>query len=156
MIQKYQYHSYDRGYQRLMWTTGKTKQSDVMGKVNHLLQENHWSKDPYRCVYFDLFRLRGPQRHEKSHWGDNIHGTLSVAKKVLVKRLDTKSSTQAELVCVIEYLPYNLQVIIFLHCKGYGIINNLVYQDNQSAIRMDKNGRNYCTGNSIHINIRYF
>ena len=36
------------------------------------------------------------------------------------------------------------------------MINNTVYQDNQSAIRMDKNGRNSCTGNSRHINVRYF
>ena len=29
-------------------------------------------------------------------------------------------------------------------------------QDNMSAIRMEKNGRNSCTGNSRHIDIRYF
>ena len=35
-------------------------------------------------------------------------------------------------------------------------MNNIVYQDNQGAISMEENGRNSCTGNSIHINIRYF
>ena len=31
-----------------------------------------------------------------------------------------------------------------------------MYQDNQSAIKMKKNGRHLCTGKSSHINIRYF
>ena len=43
-----------------------------------------------------------------------------------------------------------------MHGKGYGIINNIVYQYNQSSIMMEKNGSNYCTGNSRHINIRCF
>ena len=34
--------------------------------------------------------------------------------------------------------------------------NNVIYQDNQSAIRMEKNRRNSCIGNSRHIHIRYF
>ena len=34
--------------------------------------------------------------------------------------------------------------------------NNTLFQDNQSTILMLKNGRNSCTGNSRHINIRYF
>ena len=32
----------------------------------------------------------------------------------------------------------------------------LIYQDNQSAMRIEKNGCNSCTGNSRHIHIRYF
>ena len=40
--------------------------------------------------------------------------------------------------------------------QGYNITNNVMYQDNQSAIKMEKNGRNSCTGNSRHIDIRYF
>ena len=32
----------------------------------------------------------------------------------------------------------------------------IVFQDNQSAIRLKTNGRNSCTGNSRHIDIRYF
>ena len=33
---------------------------------------------------------------------------------------------------------------------------NLFYQDNQSAILLEKNGRNSCGDRSRHINIRYF
>ena len=40
--------------------------------------------------------------------------------------------------------------------QGYDIEKNVVYQDNQSAMKMEINGRNSCTGNSRHIDIRYF
>ena len=43
-----------------------------------------------------------------------------------------------------------------MEAQGYGLKENIYYQDNQSAMRMEKNGRNSCTGNSRHINIRYF
>ena len=44
----------------------------------------------------------------------------------------------------------------FLTAQGYKIKSSKVYQDNQSAIRMETNGRNSCTGNSRHVDIRYF
>ena len=40
--------------------------------------------------------------------------------------------------------------------QGYTIKNNVIYQDNQSKIFMEKNGRNSCTGSSRLIHIRYF
>ena len=40
--------------------------------------------------------------------------------------------------------------------QGYRIANNTIYQDNQSAAKMEINGRNSYTGNSRHINIRRF
>ena len=43
-----------------------------------------------------------------------------------------------------------------MSAQGYEIVDNTLYQDNQSTIPMLKNGRNSCTGNSRHIHIRYF
>ena len=82
------------------------------------------------------------------------HGVLH--KKTSVQMLNIKKSTEAELVGVSEYLSNNLWLMIFLHRQGYGIMNNIVYQYNQSAISMKKNGSNYCNRNSRHINIKYF
>jgi len=53
-------------------------------------------------------------------------------------------------------MPYNIWAILFLEAQGYKVIRNVLFQDNQSAILMQKNGRNSCTGNSRHINVRYF
>ena len=91
----------------------------------------------------------------RSHIGGAVsivHGLFH--KNSSVQRLNTKSFREAELVGVSEYLPYNLWIMIFLHGKRYGIMNNILYQDNQIAIRMEENGRNSCTGNLRHINIR--
>ena len=82
------------------------------------------------------------------------YGVLTA--KSTMEKLNMKSSTEAELVGAAEYLPYNLWLLKFLKHQGYGIENNTIYQDNMSAMLMEKNGRNSCTGNSRHINIRYF
>ena len=79
-----------------------------------------------------------------------IHGKSSMQK------LNVKSSTEAELVGVSEYIPYNIWLMMFLEAQGYGIKDNVIYQDNKSAILMETNGRTSCTGNSRHINVRYF
>ena len=44
----------------------------------------------------------------------------------------------------------------FLKGQGYDLEETFILQDNQSAILIEKNGRNSCTGNSRHINVRYF
>ena len=96
----------------------------------------------------------------RSHTGGAIsmgyeaHGILH--GKSSMQKMNVKSSTEAELVGVSEYIPYNIWLMMFLEEQGYGIKDNVIYQDNKSAILMEKNGRNSCTGNSRHINIRYF
>jgi hypothetical protein len=93
----------------------------------------------------------------RSHTG----GAMSLGWGVLhtkssKQKLTTKSSTEAEVVGLSEYVPYNIWLINFLGEQGYKIKENIIYQDNESAIKMEKNGRNSCTGNSRHISIRYF
>ena len=93
----------------------------------------------------------------RSHMGGAISmGYGVVACKSAMEKINVKSSTEAELVGLAEYLPYNIWLLMFLKHQGYGIKHNTIYQDNKSAILMEKNGRNSCTGNSRHINIRYF
>ena len=55
-----------------------------------------------------------------------------------------------------EFLPYNIWLVEFLKHQGYEIRENVVFQDNQSAIKIEKNGRKSCGSNSRHILIRYF
>ena len=55
-----------------------------------------------------------------------------------------------------KYIPYNIWFMMFMSEQGYGIENNVIYQDNQSAMNMEKDGRNSCTVKSRHIHIRYF
>ena len=69
------------------------------------------------------------------------------------QKINTKSSTESELVGLSEYVPYNIWLVNFMKAQGYDIRSNVIHQDNMSTIRMAKHGRNSCTGNSRHIDI---
>ena len=70
--------------------------------------------------------------------------------------MNTKSSTEDKVVSISDYLTYNICIWLFMRAQGYGINQNILFQDNQSAIHMEKNGKKSCTGNYRQINIRYF
>jgi KUP system potassium uptake protein len=72
------------------------------------------------------------------------------------QKLNTKSSTEAKVVGSSDYLPNTIWARMFLAEQGYELTENIFYQDNQSAIRLEKNGRASCGQKSQHINIRYF
>jgi hypothetical protein len=93
----------------------------------------------------------------KSHMG----GMMSLGKGAAYgtstrEKLNTKSSTEAELVGVNDVMPQILWTRYFLEAQGYGVEDSLVYQDNQSAILLEKNGRASSGKRTRHINIRYF
>ena len=93
----------------------------------------------------------------RSHTGGALSfGTGILHGKSSKQKLNTKSSTEAELVAVSDYIPYHIWMINFLRHQGYEVKRKVLYQDNQSAIKMETNGRNSCTGNSRHIDIRFF
>ena len=72
------------------------------------------------------------------------------------QKLNTKSSTEADIVGASDYFPYNIWYVMFMRHQGYLDNSNRFFQDNQIATRMEVNGRNSCTGNSRNIDIRYF
>ena len=85
----------------------------------------------------------------RSQTGGTISmGWGTVHAKSSKQKLNVKSSMEAEVVGLSEYLLYNIWWINFLKAQGYTIRNNIIYQDNESAIRMETNGRNSCTGHS--------
>ena len=94
----------------------------------------------------------------RSHTGGVISfdGVGVINPKSSKQRINTKSSTEAELVGASDYLPWVVWVSNFMRCQGYNIKSNIFYQDNQSAIRMEKNGTASTSERSRHINIRYF
>ena len=98
------------------------------------------------CMWIDAdYAVHSDTRSHNGGAKYTGHGVLH--KKASEKRLNTKISTEAKLVGMNEYLTYNLWLVFFLHIKGYGIMNNIVYLDNQISIRTEKIGGDYCTGN---------
>ena len=72
------------------------------------------------------------------------------------QKLNTKSSTEAELVGASDFLSQTMWTRRFLEEQGYCVTRNEFFQDNMSAMRMEENGRSSAGQKSRHINIRYF
>ena len=72
------------------------------------------------------------------------------------QKLNTRSSTESELVGVDDLMPSILWTRHFLEAQGYGVCENIVFQDNQSAMLLEKNGKASSGKRTKHIDIRYF
>ena len=93
----------------------------------------------------------------KSHTGGVItFGRGGIACKSAKQNVVTKSSNEAKLVGASEYLPSTLWVQYFLQAQCFPNRHSYFEQDNQSAMRLERNGRASASQRSRHINIRYF
>jgi len=72
------------------------------------------------------------------------------------QKLNTRSSTESELVAVDDCMPSILWTRYFMQAQGYGITENIVFQDNKSAILLEKNGRASSSKRTKHINVRFY
>ena len=72
------------------------------------------------------------------------------------QKLNTKSSTEAELVAVDDVMPQVIWTRNFLEAQGYTVSDNIVFQDNQSMMLLEKNGKHLSSKHMHHINICYF
>jgi hypothetical protein len=72
------------------------------------------------------------------------------------QKLNTRSSTESELVSVDDCMPAICWTRYFLEAQGYGVRENILYQDNQSAILLEKNGKASSSKRTKHINIRFY
>ena len=93
----------------------------------------------------------------KSHTG----GAMTLGKGTIYgtstrQKLNTRSSTEGELVGLHDVLPQILWTRYFLCAQGHSTMDTVVYQDNQSAMLMEKNGRASSSKRTRHINIRFF
>ena len=70
------------------------------------------------------------------------------------QKLNKKISTKKKVFGVSDYLPYNIWIYLFMGAQGYDIKQKILFQDNQSAINMEKNRKKLFTGKSRHIDIR--
>ncbi len=62
---------------------------------------------------------------------------ISVSTK---QKLNSRSSTESELVGVDDMMPIILWTHYFLLSQGYGVVENLLLQDNRSSILLERTG----------------
>jgi hypothetical protein len=72
------------------------------------------------------------------------------------QKLNTRSSTEAELVGADDAVTMILWTRLFLEEQGYNVGKNILFQDNKSAILLETNGARSAGKCSRALNIRYF
>jgi hypothetical protein len=125
----------------------RATKDDYLTLSANSLHNVRWWVDASYAVHPDM----------KSHTG----GALSLGTGVIYgtskcQKLNTKSSTEAELVGTDDVMPQMLWTLYFLESQGYKIDNNILYQDNKSSILLETNGRGSSGKRTRHINVRYF
>jgi hypothetical protein len=78
---------------------------------------------------------------------------IGMSKK---QKLNTKSSTECELVGVYDASPQMIWTRYFIEGQGYNIEASILNQDNLSAILLENNGRASSSKRTKHINVRSF
>jgi hypothetical protein len=98
----------------------------------------------------------GVHKDYKSHTGCIIGlGKGPVYAKSTTQRLNTKSSSEAELVGLSDSSSQVIWVRNFLLEQGYDVPPATIFQDNQSAIALVKNSRSN-SDRTRHIAIRFY
>ena len=73
----------------------------------------------------------------KGHAGGAMTlGQGAVISSLLKHKINVLSSTEAELVGAHMYMPMVIWTLYFVMAQGYSIKQNIVFQDNQSTMRL--------------------
>jgi hypothetical protein len=80
-------------------------------------------------------------------------GAGAVYLSLQKQKMNTKSLTK--LVGANDKLPQVLWTKFFMQAQGYGT-DNILYQDNQSPMKMEQNGKAFSWKRTWHINVQYF
>ena len=93
----------------------------------------------------------------RSHTGATMTaGKGSIYSSSMKQKLNTQSSTKAELVAVNNVLGQIIWIQYLLSTQGYNTDNSKEMQDNESAMLLKHNGRLSSTERTRHIWIRWF
>jgi hypothetical protein len=136
-----------------------------MGKLKRVLRYLLGTKHMGITLEADsqIIRLRcfvdasyGVHRDCKSHTGTVISlGSGPVLVKSVKQKINTKSSTEAELVGLSDSMSAIIWCRNFLEAQGYDMPPAQVFQDNMSTIAMIRSGKP-TSDRTRHINIRFF
>ena len=83
-------------------------------------------------------------------------GRGALLTKCQKQKLHVKSSTEGEIVGVSDFLPNMIWARMFLEAQGYKLTDNVLYQDNQSAMKIIMNGKRSSGQKTKHMDNRYF
>ena len=85
-----------------------------------------------------------------------MFGKVMVSSSSNKMKCNTKSSTETEIKSLGDKLSDVVWLRYFIECKGCDIDECVIFQDNMSALSMEKNGRVSASKWSKHIKAKYF
>ena len=93
----------------------------------------------------------------RSHSG----ATMTLGKGMVIsgstkQKINTRSSTEAELVPMDDYVSKVLWTKLFIETQGFTIRENIVLRDNTSCMKLEKNGKWSSGRRTKHLKIKYF
>ena len=83
-------------------------------------------------------------------------GTGCAVATLTKQKCNVRSSTIGELVAVNEMIARILWTRLFMQAQGIKVTDNILYQDNRSAILLERNGQASSSKRTKHIEIRYY
>ena len=93
----------------------------------------------------------------KSHTGAALLlGNGVICFMSIKQKVNTRSSTEAELVGVDDIISKVLWTKLFIEAQGHKVTMNVIYRDNTSAMKLEANGKASSGKRTRHFNIKYF
>ena len=98
----------------------------------------------------------GTHNDLKSHTGSIFtHGKGALWNESTKQKVNTRSSTEAELVSIDDQISKIIWMKIFIESQGFEVDLNILYQDNQSTIKLAENGKCSSGRRTRHFDIKY-
>ena len=111
------------------------------------MQELKWWIDAAFAVHKDM------RSHTRAVMTMGEGATQSKSTK---QKVNTRSSTESELMGTDDMISQIIWTQKFMKAQGYEVKSTIVYQDNKSAILLERNGRASAGKRSRHLDIKYF
>ena len=122
-------------------------QDDVSRIQVDKLNSAQWYVDAAFAVHNDM----------KSHTGAIFTMGKGAIQSISTKqKINTRSSTEAELVSIDDMIAKAEWYRLFLRAQGYGVNESLIYRDNQASMKLENNGKSSSSSRTRHFNIKYF
>ena len=133
----------------------------LVRKMRYLHTTKKWhltmSADDLRVIKWYVDASFAVHPDFRSHTGAVMTMGGGVMQSISRKqKLNSRSSTEAELIGVDDAMTQVLWTKMFMEKQGYPIDRNILYQDNKSSILLETNGRSSAGKRSRALNIRYF
>ena len=99
----------------------------------------------------------GVHNDMRSHTGAIMSLGEGVIQGISTKqKINTRSSTEAELVSIDDVISKIIWTKLFLEEQGYTVNENIIKRDNMSSMKLELNGKTSSGKRTRHFNIKYF